>query len=85
MATIQEKMKEEYMRSLYRAFIKNKAGFIMVDGRSGEFLRNCANFGLDEKIICFDEMTSKDVSDSQWEILAYRLTESGRKRLEALN
>ena len=85
MATVQEKMNGEYMQSLYRAFIKNKADFIIVDGRSGEFLRNCANFGLDERIICFDEMTSRNVSDSQWEILAYRLTESGRKRLGALN
>jgi len=81
----QEELKQEYMHSLYRAFIVRNADFIMIDGWSGEFLRNCANFGLDEKIIRFDGLTSKRVSDSQCEIIAYRLTESGRQRLEALN
>ena len=84
MTQITQTTADEYMESFHRAFIECNSDFIIFDGWSGEFLRECTHFGLKNGIIKYDEETSRKISDSQYTAMAYRLTRSGREQLEAL-
>ena len=73
----------EYRASLWRAFIRGKADYIMIDGRSGKFLSACTTWALDNDYLQFDQITSNRRSDEQWTTLVYRLTDKGREMLKS--
>jgi hypothetical protein len=76
-------MNEEtgYLASLNRAFTVGRADYVEIDGHSSEFLRKCTNWALGQGILRHDPDTSESVSDSQWTVLAYRLTDHGKQTL----
>ena len=77
--------KSELEDSLKRAFVSNKADFIIVDGQTlrSEFLRESINLGLSENWIetskPIDEDETLGAGQGQYYAYTYRLTKKGKK------
>lgn len=69
-----------YEASLWRAFIRDGADYIVLDSnwRGQRFLAAGVAWGVDNEILFH---ASTDDSDEQCEVYAFRLTEHGRTRL----
>jgi len=73
---------QAYEASLWRAFIRDGADFIVLDSNiSGQrFIAAGVAWGIDNGILRHDRTNS---SDEQCEVYTFRVTDAGRKRLEA--
>ncbi|MBS1722769.1 MAG: hypothetical protein JSS66_07235 [Armatimonadetes bacterium] len=72
---------QEFYDSLRRAFTgSNAADYITFDGHvaRNKFLRQCIQWGVDNDVLYEDKTTSELLSDSQWTVQAFRLTDRGK-------
>lgn len=73
---------QAYEASLWRAFIRDRADYIVLDSNiSGQrFVAAGVAWGIDNGLLRHDRT---DSSDEQCEVYTFRLTDEGKKRLEA--
>ncbi|HEB47319.1 MAG TPA: hypothetical protein ENI22_02515 [Candidatus Pacearchaeota archaeon] len=67
----------ELEASIRRAFVDNRADFIVFDGHTmrNEFLRDSINYGLEQGLL----RKGETIEEEQWTTIRYRLSDKGKK------